>query len=226
MYSQEVLTFSGYDGTAINLTATTATVNDDITIVFEDLNIIDNFYTQFQNEIYMFGGLTTDDGSFQFAPAFSDLGAQPQLTLVASDGDNNAGPNTYSITINLAQQYSVPEGTTVYGFNLLFQNQFGGGGNNQTVDLFIDLVDDVTLNIQEYSNMPTVRIVRDEIITQNYQGELTVSVYDVSGRLTNSFVEVVNSATFRTVLDLPKKQMNIIVVEGSSFTKTFKNILN
>lgn len=227
MHSQEVLTFSGYDGTAITLTATTATVNDDITIVFEDANIIDNFYTQFQNEIHLYSGLNTDMGTFQFAPDFSDLASQPQLTLVASDADNNAGPNTYSITINLAQYFSsVPEGTTVFGLNLLFQNQFGGGGNNQTVDLFIDLVDGTTLGVQDFSNVPEVRIVNDEIITKNLQGALTISVYDLSGRLINSMVKNVASATFRGSLELPKKQICLITVEGQNFRKTFKSVLN
>lgn len=227
MHSQEVLTFSGYDGTAITLTATTATVNDEITIVFEDANIIDNFYTQFQNEIYLYSGLNNDMGTFQFAPDFSDLSAQPQLTLVASDADNNAAPNTYSITINLAEQFSsVPEGTTVLGLDLLFQNQFGGGGNNQTIDLFIDLVDGATLGVQEFSNVPEARIVKDEIITQNLQGPLTISVYDLSGRLINSEVKNVASATFRSSLYLPKKQICLITVEGQNFRKTFKSVLN
>ncbi len=227
MHSQEVFTFSGYDGAQMTLTATTATVNDDITIVFEDANIIDNFYTQFQNEIYQYSGLKTNDGDFQFAPSFSDLSAQPKLLLVASDTDNNAAPNTYSITINLADYFSsAPEGTVVLGLNLLFQNQFGGGGNNQTVDLFIDLVDSATLSVQEFSNVPEVRIVKDEIITQNFQGPLTISIYDISGRLINSEVKNVNSAAFRSSFYLPKNQICLINVEGLNFRKTFKSVLN
>lgn len=228
-YSQEVFTFSGYNGAVINLTASTATVNDDITIVFEDADVIENFYTQSQNEIYMYGGFTTDAGPFQFTPDFYTLSEQIQLPLVASDGDPDTSPNTYSVTINLAQLFpSVPTGTMIYGFNLLFQNQFNDGGNNQTADLYIDLVDAVTLGIQEFSGMQSVRMVKDEIITQNYQGKLMISVYDISGRLINSSVETITSSSYRMSLDLPKKQMNFIVVksEDSSFAKTFKHISN
>jgi len=44
-HAQEVISFFGYDGSGATVTATSSTVNDEITIVFEDVNIIDNFYT-------------------------------------------------------------------------------------------------------------------------------------------------------------------------------------
>lgn len=222
--AQEVLTFSGYDGGVSTIIATTSTVNDDITIVFEDANIIDNFYTQFQDYIYMFGGLDTNDGGFQGSPAFGDLGAQPQLLL--TDADNNAAPNTYSITINLAQHYAaVPDGSMVYGFNLLFQNQFGSGGNNQTVDLYIDLVDalkDSTLSLNTFSNEISLKYVSNELVLNNYQGALTIMIFDVTGRQIQQIKTESQNTTFRATLNIQKQQLYFVVVEGNNFRKTLK----
>jgi hypothetical protein len=226
--AQEVLTFSGYDGAGSTITATTSTVNDEITIVFEDVNIIDNFYTQFQNAIYMFGGFNTDDGTFQGSPVFGDIGVQPLLTL--TDGDNNVAPNTYSITINLAQYYiTVPDGTMVYGFNLLFQNQFGGGGNNQTVDLYIDLVDalkDSTLSLNTFSNDVSLKYIGNELVLNNYQGSLNILVFDVTGRQIQHLKANSQNSTFRTTLGIQKQQLYFVQVEGDNFKKTLKLISN
>lgn len=226
--AQEVLTFSGYDGAGNAITASTSTVNDEITIVFEDVNIIDNFYTQFQDVIYMYGGLDTDNGGFQGAPGFGDLGAQPQLLL--TDGDNNAAPNTYSITINLAQHYaSVPDGTMIYGFNLLFQNQFGGGGNNQTVDLYIDLVDamkDSTLSLDSISNEVSLKYIGNELVLNNYQGSLNILVFDVTGRQIQNLKTKSQGTTFRTALNIQKQQLYFVQVEGENFRKTLKILSN
>jgi hypothetical protein len=226
--AQEVLTFSGYDGSGSTVTATTSTVNDEITIVFEDANIIDNFYTQFQDVVFMFGGLDTDNGGFQGSPAFGDLGAQPQLTL--TDADNNAAPNTYSITINLAQHYSaVPDGTMIYGFNLLFQNQFGGGGNNQTADLYIDLVDalkDSTLSLDTLSNNVSLKYAGNDLILNNYQGSLSILVFDVFGRQIENLKTKSQAATFRTALNLQKQQIYFVLVEGENLKKTLKILSN
>lgn len=226
--AQEVLTFSGYDGTGSTITATTSTVNDEITIVFEDANIIDNFYTQFQDYIHMFGGLDTDGGTYQGSPAFGDLASQPQLLL--TDGDNNAAPNTYSITINLAQHYSaVPDGTMIYGFNLLFQNQFGGGGNNQTADLYIDLVDalkDSTLSLDSFSNELSLKYIGNELVLNNYQGSLNIMVFDVAGRQIQNLKAESQNTTFRTELNIQKRQVYFVLVEGDNFKKTLKLISN
>ena len=222
--AQEVLTFSGYDGAGSTITATTSTVNDEITIVFEDLNIVDNFYTDFQDYIHMYGGLDTDDGGFQGTPGFGDLASQPQLFL--TDGNNNSAPNTYSITINLAQHYSsVPDGTMIYGFNLLFQNQFGGGGNNQTTDLYIDLVDamkDSTLSLDSLSSNITLKYDGNNLILNNYQGILNILVFDVYGRQIENLKKESQTAMFRTVLNLQKQQIYFVLVEGENFKETLK----
>ena len=74
LFAQETLTFSGYDGAGMTVTANSATINDEITIVFEDADIINNFYSENQNSIYMFLGLQTSAGTFQGAPGdFADL---------------------------------------------------------------------------------------------------------------------------------------------------------
>lgn len=230
--AQETLTFSSYNGNTSTLTATTATVNDEITIVFEDQDIINNFYSDGQVFIHMYGGLDTDSGGFQGAPGFSDLASQPQLTLVPTDTDVNAGPNTYSITINLALIYaSVPDETPVYGFNLLFQNQFGGAGNpnNQTVDLYIDLVDadkDSTLSTTDNNiKNASIKVISNELLINNYNGDLNIKVYDILGKIVdnNSNIQVNNS--YKHALDLPKNNIYIVVLETKDITKTIKVLL-
>lgn len=228
--AQETLTFSGYNGGTSSITASTATVNDQITIVFEDQDIINNFYSDGQTFIHMYGGLDTDGGSFQGAPGFSDLASQPQLTLVPTDMDVNAGPNTYSITINLAQLYSgVPNGTPVYGFNLLFQNQFGGGGNNQTADLYIDLVDankDSTLSTTDNNiKNANVKVISNELLINNYNGDLNIKVYDILGKNVKNKTNIQVNKTYRYALDLPKNNIYIVVLETKSMTKTIKILL-
>ncbi|WP_417557595.1 T9SS type A sorting domain-containing protein, partial [Mesoflavibacter zeaxanthinifaciens] len=230
--AQETLTFSSYNGNTTTLTATTATVNDEITIVFEDQDIINNFYSDGQTFIHMYGGLDTNAGGFQGAPDFNVLASQPQLTLVLTDTDVNAGPNTYSITINLAQLYTgVPNGTMVYGFNLLFQNQFGGAANpnNQTVDFYINLVDaekDSTLSTTK-SNIKnaSVKVISDELLINNYNGDLNIKIYDILGKNVKNKTNLQVKNTFRYTFDLPKNNIYIVVLETKSMTKTIKILL-
>ncbi|NNC45842.1 MAG: T9SS type A sorting domain-containing protein [Winogradskyella sp.] len=228
--AQEMVNLSGYDGSPLNFTAT-STVNDNITIIFEDVDIINNFYTQFQSVIYMFGGLDTTDGGFQGSPDFNDLGSQPVLNLVASDTDDNAAPNTYSLTINLAQHYSaVPDGTMVFGFNLLFQNQFGGGGNNQTVDLYIDLADAMKnsiLSIVDELSLNNIKIdVRKKrLFISGYNGSLNYSLYNIMGQkiLTKNNVNVSNSYSF-DLLNL-KDGIYILKLDNDNTSRTMKVLL-
>lgn len=225
---QEVLTFSAYNGSPATITATTSTVNDEITIVFEDSDIINNFYTDGRTYIHMFGGLDTPSGGFQGSPSFGDLGAQPQLNLVSGDSDVNAAPNTYSITINLATHYSgVADGTTVYGFNLLFQNEFGGGGNNQTADLYIDLIDamkDSTLNIDDFENSINTFYANNSLNINGYQGKANIKAYDVLGKMILNKEDIQISSSFSTELNLPKNQLFIVVIESNTFKKVLKII--
>lgn len=227
MYAQEVVTLSGYDGSPISVSAT-STVNETITIVFEDVDIIQNFYTQFQNSIYLYGGLDTDTGTFVGAPGFGDLASQPELVL--TDADNNAQPNTYSITINLAQHYaSVPNGTLVEGLNLLFQNQFSGGGNNQTVDLFIDLADankDDTLSTGQFDIDNNIIFVHNELIINGYSGQTSITVYDMLGKLVKQESTEITTNAYRKNLGLAKDQLYIVSVRTQDFVKTLKVLSN
>lgn len=227
-FSQENLTFSMYDGAPATVTAATSTVNDILTITFEDVDIVNNFYTEGRTFIHMYGGLDTPGGGFQGAPGFGDLASQPQLTLVTSDTDANAGPNTYSITINLAQQYSgVPDGTDVFGFNLLFQNEFGGGGNNQTADLYIDLVDAIknsTLSTPDFNSNFEVKYANNKLLVKGYKGNASIKAFDLTGKQTINTIDTNINADIEYVLDLPKNQLSIIVFETSTSKKTIKVI--
>lgn len=228
--AQEIINLSNYNGSAINVTAT-STVNDNITIVFEDADIVNNFYTDLQSEIYLFGGLDTSSGGFQGSPDFNDLNAQPILNLVPGDTNNNAAPNTYSLTINLSQHYSgVPDGTMVFGFNLLFQNQFGGGGNNQTVDLYIDLTDALknsVLGIDDNNSINDlkVNVTKKRLSFSGYYGTLNLSIYNIMGQkvLNKKNVLLSNNST----LDLIglNNGMYILKIFNQDISKTLKILL-
>lgn len=227
--AQEVLTFSGYDGSPATLIAT-STVNDEITIVIEDIDIVNNFYTENQTEIYMYGGLDTPAGGFQGTPPFGDLGQQPQLTLF-NDSDASTGPNTYSITINLASHYSsVTDGTMVFGFNLLFQNQFSGGGNNQTADLYIDLTDamkDSTLSNDSFELQPeTKATVNNKVLSiLNTERAETISIYNILGQ--NIFTQnYKNQDNVSINLTEESSGLYIVRIQSGSNIQTVKILLD
>jgi hypothetical protein len=230
LIAQETINLSNYDGSAISVTVA-STVNDDITIVFEDSDIINNFYTENRDNIYLYGGLQiADGGTFQGSPSFGDLGSQPILTLF-NDTDNSIGPNTYSITFNLANEYdSVPDGTIVLGFNLLFQNEFGGGGNNQTVDLFVDLADamkDSTLSITNPIEIETITtIVKDnQLLISRCDTHANIRIYSILGQTIASFNFIRNKDI---IIDLTAEPKGIYIVKIITETsqKTTKIILD
>ena len=237
--SQEVLTFSGYNGGATTITATTSTVNDDITIVFEDTDIINNFYTEGRNFLYIFGGLRTDaegpggGSSFQGSPGFLDNGSQPIANLDISDTDVNTGPNTYSITINLTAQYTgVTDGTQVFGYDLIFRNEFSAGAdNNQTSDLYIDLVnankDSSVLNANNFDSEETVKTsVKNKILSINSSTDIDkVSIYNLLGQVV--FTKNYNNENNISIgLETNPIGIYIVKIDSNSQTKTSKVSLN
>lgn len=142
--SQEII--FPYDGVSNFTVNSNSTINQGIKINFNDLDIVNNFYTENQNIIYMYIALETDNVLSSWEYPNGDINNTSTLIAVPLVADTNAGtsPNTYSIIVNPQQYFtSVPAGTTVYGYHLLFRNQFGIGGNNQTADLYIDLQDAV-----------------------------------------------------------------------------------
>ncbi|AXG71559.1 hypothetical protein KORDIASMS9_03816 [Kordia sp. SMS9] len=225
-YAQEVISFLGYDGVGSTQTAATATINDPITLRFEDNDIINNFYTENQTFIHVYLGLSTASGDFQAVPgAFSDLSWQPVLNL--TDGDAATATNTYEITFTPGQLFPSLVNENVLGINLLFQNQFGGGGNNQSVDLFIDLVDD-TLNS---STLSIGNNSKNSVKTMYNNGRLEISginttsniaIYNLLGRQVVDLKNVAINGTFSKFLDLPKNNIYIVKISSSTFSKTFK----
>ena len=117
----------------------------------------------------------------------------------------------------------------VYGFNLLFQNQFGGGGNDQTVDLYIDLVDaekDSTLSTTDNNiKNANVKVISNELLINNYNGDLNIKVYDILGKNVKNKTNIQVNNTYRYTLDLPKNNIYIVVLETKSMTKTIKILL-
>ncbi len=125
---------------SVSVSSATATVNDKITITFNDVCGTggDDFWSCGQEEVYMYAGVETSAGTWQYVHGdFFDQSSQgPALA-------NCAAPPFY-ITICPAAYFNIPPGTTVLGINLLFTNQYlapGSETNNKTGDLYINLVD-------------------------------------------------------------------------------------
>ncbi|WP_298420495.1 T9SS type A sorting domain-containing protein [uncultured Kordia sp.] len=223
---EEVFEFNGYDGASNTLVATTADINDEITIEFEDLDIINNFYTENQSSIYIYLGLRTSSGSFQAVPGmFNDLNWQPILNI--SNGNAASPPNRYSITFTPGQLFPTLENQTILGIDFLFQNQFGGGGNNQSVDLYIDLVD-ATLNS---STLNRDEHALTKVSTSYNSGKLTITgvnttsniaIYNLLGRQVVDLKNIAINGTFSKYLDLPKNNIYIVKITSPNFSKTFK----
>ncbi|GAB4162562.1 MAG: hypothetical protein Tsb0033_21670 [Winogradskyella sp.] len=222
--SQEVLTFNGYNGAGTtNITATTSTVNDEITIVFEDLDIVNNLYTEGRTFLYIYGGLDTSSGGFQGAPSdFFDNSSQPIATLIPSDTDTNTAPNTYSITINLTEEYAtVPDGETIFGYNLIFRNEFSandGNSNNQSLDLYIDLVDaqkdssTLSNNDNVLENNLIVNVNEKVVSIESALPVNSVEIYNISGKR----LELLNTNDKNVLVDLSSKSDGIYIIKITS----------
>ena len=138
LYAQETFNVN-YNGSAVNLTTSTATVNDPITIKFTDIDPVNNFYTQGLTAIYIYAGVETSSGTWKYVPATYFETSDANRTANLSGG-------SYNITFTPKTLLNIPDGTLVKSLQFKFYNQHGGGGNNETTNLNIDLVDDVTGN--------------------------------------------------------------------------------
>ncbi len=125
---------------SVSVSPASATINDNITITFNDVCGTggDNFWSCGQEEIYMYAGVETSAGTWQYVQGdfFTQSSQGPALA-------NCAAPPFY-ITISPAAYFNIPSGVTVLGINLLFTNQYlapGSETNNKTDDLYINLVD-------------------------------------------------------------------------------------
>jgi len=127
--------------------ATTAnnTVNNTLNIYFKDFDGYNNFYTNDQLEIWMHAGIKTPSANWQYQNAGQDFNNTATLIKFTRESTN---PNVYKATVKLADWFCIPTGTTVEGLNLVFRNQYGIGGNNQTADMILNLTSAaVTVNV-------------------------------------------------------------------------------
>lgn len=116
---------------SISVSPANATVNDNITITFTDDDLVNDFYTDNQSEIYLYSWL------FINSDEYNNGNINNREELDAAPGGNG----TFTVTINPATALGLPNGEFITDINLLFINQYGPGGNDQTEDLYIDLVD-------------------------------------------------------------------------------------
>ena len=151
-------TFAQY---SVSITPSSATVNDNITITFTDFDLDNDFYTNGQTSIYLYAGLETTAGSWQLI--HGDINDKATL------GEANGGSGTFTIDIKPANFFNVPNGTQVLGIDLLFINQWGPGGNNQTTDLYIDLVDALFEIVSLTPSLPT----DSEMVTIDFDASCT-----------------------------------------------------
>jgi hypothetical protein len=232
-YSQEVITIT-YDGTvAFNqVFSSTSTVNQDITIRFIDTDQTNDFYTgpggsvnfadaTSQTVIFLFAGVNDGTNRFQFIHGtFADINSLGQATRVS------VAPNTYEFTFNPRAYFDqIPDHQLVTEINFLFENQFGGGGNNQTVDMHIDLVDATalpSLSIGDFTpSSIQAKFVGGDLVVNGLNDEATISGYDLLGRKLFSFKRNMNS-NFQENLPLPKNQIGLVRIESTTFQKTLK----
>jgi len=232
-YSQEVITIT-YDGTVANnqVFTSTSTVNQDITIRFIDTDQVNDFYTgpggnasfadgTSQTVIFLFAGVNDGVNRFQFIHGtFPDINSLGQATRVG------IAPNTYEFTFNPRAYFDqIPDGQLVTEINFLFQNQFGGGGNNQTVDMHIDLVDAnalPSLSANDFIDAGIqAKFVGGDLVVKGLNEEATISGYDMLGRKLFSFKRSINQ-NFQENLPLPKNQIGVVRIESNSFQKTLK----
>jgi len=164
----------------------------------------------------------------QGAPDISNTAAMPVFSLTADDTDTNIGPNSYELTINLSSWYSgVPDGETVTKFNFYIRNGLGSTGENITTMISIDLKDavkDSTLDIGKSQLAQSLKVVKNELIFNNYSGKIAVSAYNLSGQIVDRFEGLANSSRMSVFMALPKNQVSILVVENENSKKTIKTI--
>lgn len=112
------------------------TVNNTLNIYLKDFDGFNEFYTNDQLEIWMHAGIKTSIGTWLYQNAGQDFNNTATLIKFTRESTN---PNVYKATIKLGDWFCIPTGTTVEGLNLVFRNQYGGGGNNQTGNMVLDL---------------------------------------------------------------------------------------
>lgn len=89
-----------------------------------------------RDPIWMYCGVDTNSGHWQYTGG--NLSTTSTLIPFAAQGGG-----IYKATVNLAQYLCIPEGTMVYGIDLLFGDQYWSGGddNNKTINLYINIGD-------------------------------------------------------------------------------------
>lgn len=159
-----------------------ATANDILTITFTDFDVINDFYTDGQDPIYMYSGVQSNGSDWQFVHGdINDTSTLGQVNATTNVGE-------YEITIDPKTYYGLTDGTSVEGLNLIFINQWGPGGNNQTTNLFIDLID-ATIGSSIVTLTPTFPTA-DEVVTIDFDATGTnldgaSEIYIHSGVSTN-----------------------------------------
>jgi hypothetical protein len=119
----------------------------------------------------------------------------------------------------------------VFGFNLLFQNQFGGGGNNQTADLFIDLTDamkDSTLSNGSINEFENVKIVTNnkQFHVLGLNKEVSLEVYNMLGQNVYNRESIFVSDNQIIELNNVNTGMYLLRIGHNGTTKTFKILLD
>lgn len=147
-------------------------VNDKLNIYLKDFDPTYNFYTGSEASIWMYAGVQTSGGTWQYVNTTSQ-DANNTGTLVKFD-QVSTNPNVYKATLRFADYFCIPAGTTVQGINLIFRNQYSALGNDKTNDLFLDLTDAAVV-----VNVPTIAAttnITDVTATLNWKAPATGSV--------------------------------------------------
>lgn len=147
--------------------------------------------------------VAASDTSFTFDVDWSELG------LTNTDSFDFIG-----IYLNPNNGFTSDEayGSDVIGGNI--------GGNDYTFTSFFTYSN--TLSSSELNAEREIKLVNNQLIVSNYQGDLNVKVIDINGRLINQITTFSTSNDFSIPIQLPKNQILIVSVTGENFNKTLK----
>lgn len=96
--------------------------------------------------------------------------------------------------------------------------------NNLTYDSMVSVIDASDLQDNKTADF-SAKMVKNQLLISNYKGKVTIKAYSILGKeiLRLSDIDVTN--TFRKILDLPKNQISIIVIETPKFRHSLKVVL-
>ncbi len=132
--------------------------------------------------VYLYTWINTTDNTQTLFT--NPTGAWPGTLMTGPDGSGN-----YTYSINLASFYNA--GTTINNMNFIYNNNAGTQTSDQTASAGAtgwSAVTIATLGLSDLTKLQTKSVVSAGKLYTNKKGNLTISVYDMNGRLLQSSI--------------------------------------